>query len=203
LSEYLLFHQEASAVRSSLLLQSNQVVAIYDARSDTILGGSVDQVLLALTGDSLCRSALCSAGLEALANLDRQVSQQIYPSTKKPENTVIVVGSGGREHAIAVALAKSPLVDKVICCPGNGGTQQEGGKISNQGSSQDNDTVIHLVKESSASMVVVGPEGPLVDGLVDRLATECPHVRAFGPTRAAAQLEASKVCQENFPNRLR
>ena len=104
-----------------------------------------------------------------------------------------MVGSGGREHAIAVALAKSPLVDAVICCPGNGGTQQEGGKITNKGANQDNETVIRLVKETSASMVVVGPEGPLVDGLVDELALQCPAVRAFGPTKVAAQLEASKV----------
>lgn len=196
LCEYIGFHEEASSVRS-LLLQNKQVVAIYDPHSDTILGGTPDDVMSALTGDTLTKSALAAAALQALAVLDQQMAQHLSQQNHAV-NTVIVVGSGGREHAIAVALAKSPLVDAVICCPGNGGTQQEGGKITNQGANQDNDTVIRLVKETSASMVVVGPEGPLVDGLVDELALQCPAVRAFGPTQAAAQLEASKVSVRHY-----
>ena len=79
-------------------------------------------------------------------------------------DTVVLIGSGGREHALAVALAQSPLVKEVIVCPGNGGTQAEGGKISNAVDSngnliskQDNDTVLELVKRVNAKMVVVGP----------------------------------------------
>ena len=108
----------------------------------------------------------------------------------------LLLGCGGREHALAVALAKSPLVGSVICCPGNGGTAVEGGKISNASDvngKQDNATVFALVKRVGAAMVVVGPEAPLVDGLVDEMAVAFPDVRVFGPTKAAAELEASKV----------
>ena len=113
---------------------------------------------------------------------------------------MIVVGGGGREHALAVQLAQSPAVGAVICCPGNGGTAQEtaGGKIRNEGANQDNATVIALTQKYRARMVVVGPEAPLVDGLVDELAKECPDVLAFGPTKAAAQLEASKAFSKDF-----
>ena len=205
-SEYIAFHHEASYVRSLLLHPNNKrcVVALYDTQSETILGGSVDSVHQAIvevrtgTVDSIKSSitALKVAALHAMAELDQQVAQHMQHQQQQQEpNTVIVVGSGGREHALAVALAKSPLVDRVLCCPGNGGTQQEGGKISNQGVDQNNGTVLQLVKDTSATMVVVGPEGPLVDGLVDELAIACPGVRAFGPTMAAAELEASKVSE--------
>lgn len=196
ISEYIRFNEEVSEIRSKLVaVDQRNVVALYDTHLEKILGGSVDDVLLAVGGDNLARKNLASAGLTALADIDNEVAKHI---TKKDENTVIVVGSGGREHALAVALAKSPLVDKVICCPGNGGTEKEGGKIINQGSGQDNQTVIDMVKETSASMVVVGPEAPLVDGLVDELQQSCPGVRAFGPSKAAAELEASKAFTKDF-----
>jgi len=196
ISEYFRFNEEVSRVRAKILnVDERNVVAFYDTSSESILGGSVDDVLLAASGDELTSIKLASAGLSALADKDKEVAQFIR---ERNDNTVIVVGSGGREHALAVALAESPLVRKVICCPGNGGTAKEGGKISNQGLGQDNDTVIQLVKETSASMVVVGPEGPLVDGLVDELKKSCPGVRAFGPSSAAAELEASKAFSKDF-----
>mmetsp|Transcript_2158 Transcript_2158/g.3202 ORF Transcript_2158/g.3202 Transcript_2158/m.3202 type:complete len:1128 (-) Transcript_2158:109-3492(-) len=196
ISEYIRFNEEACEVRSKLVaVDERNVVAFYDTRMEKILGGSVHDVLLAVGGDNLARTNLSSAGLTALANIDNEVAKHI---TKKDENTIIVVGSGGREHALAVALAKSPLVDKVICCPGNGGTEKEGGKIINKGLGQDNQTVIAMVKDTSAGMVVVGPEAPLVDGLVDELKESCPGVRAFGPSKAAAELEASKAFTKDF-----
>jgi phosphoribosylamine--glycine ligase/phosphoribosylglycinamide formyltransferase/phosphoribosylformylglycinamidine cyclo-ligase/phosphoribosylamine--glycine ligase/phosphoribosylformylglycinamidine cyclo-ligase len=72
------------------------------------------------------------------------------------------------------------------------------GKIRNEESEQDNVSIIALTKRLGASMVVVGPEAPLVAGLVDDLAKECPQVLAFGPTQAAAELEASKAFSKDF-----
>ena len=96
-----------------------------------------------------------------------------------------------------MALANSPLVGKVICAPGNGGTSSSAGvcgyKIVNVPSDSKNETIVKLVKEYRVDMVVVGPEQPLVDGLVDVLKVECGGVRCFGPSKDAAELEASKV----------
>lgn len=194
-TEYLGFSSEASVVRTKILA-TETVVAIYDPKTSSLVGNTTtDTVLAAVSGNADARSTLAGAGLVALADLDQLAATQVGPN--KRQDVVIVVGSGGREHALAVALARSPLVASVVCCPGNGGTATEGGKISNAvgvNGKQDNATVIDLVKRLSAQMVVVGPEAPLVDGLVDELAVACPNVRAFGPTQAAAQLEASKVC---------
>jgi len=76
----------------------------------------------------------------------------------------------------------------------------EGGKIKNAppGSKQDNDTIVKLVGEVNADMVVVGPEQPLVDGLINVLAEKCPSVRAWGPTKAGSELEASKAFTKAF-----
>lgn len=193
-TEYLGFSDEASIVRSKLLDGSNTVVAIYDTTTGSFVGGDVSTVLDAIGGNENARASLAAASLSALSQLDQLAATQLGPS--KREDVVIVVGSGGREHALAVALAKSPLVKSVICCPGNGGTAVEGGKILNAegvNGKQDNATVLDLVKRVDAAMVVVGPEAPLVDGLVDEMAVAYPNVRVFGPTKAAAQLEASKV----------
>ena len=202
-TEYLSFGgSEASSVRSAILA-GNSVVAAYDPKTSSFVGGSADTVLAALGGacgaesNASAKGALASAALTALSKLDQEASAQLDPSSlAKRKDVVIVVGSGGREHALAVALARSPLIADVICCPGNGGTAVEGGKIRNAegvNGKQDNATVIDLVKRVGAHMVVVGPEAPLVDGLVDELAVQCPGVRAFGPTKAGAELEASKV----------
>jgi phosphoribosylamine--glycine ligase/phosphoribosylglycinamide formyltransferase/phosphoribosylformylglycinamidine cyclo-ligase/phosphoribosylamine--glycine ligase/phosphoribosylformylglycinamidine cyclo-ligase len=196
-TEYLGFSQEASAVRAKLLdAGSNTVIAIYDSKSDGFIGADNSNVVLdAIGGNVEARAALAAASLSALSQLDVLASAQLAGPSKR-EDVVVVVGSGGREHALAVALAKSPLVKSVICCPGNGGTAVEGGKISNAeevNGKQENATVLDLVKRVGAAMVVVGPEAPLVDGLVDEMAVAYPDVRVFGPTKAAAQLEASKV----------
>jgi phosphoribosylamine--glycine ligase/phosphoribosylglycinamide formyltransferase/phosphoribosylformylglycinamidine cyclo-ligase/phosphoribosylamine--glycine ligase/phosphoribosylformylglycinamidine cyclo-ligase len=198
-TEYLGFSQEASAVRSKLLNDSNTVVALYDPKSDGIVGGDSTLVLGAIRGDEVAKSTLAAASLSSLSQLDQSAAAQLGP--EKRQDVVIVVGSGGREHALAVALAKSPLVGSVICCPGNGGTAVEGGKISNASDvngKQDNYTVLALVKRVGAAMVVVGPEAPLVDGLVDEMAAAFPDVRVFGPTKAAAELEASKAFTKDF-----
>jgi phosphoribosylamine--glycine ligase len=201
-TEYLGFCSEAELVRAKILANgvgnASTVVAVYDPSTDSILGGSVDDVLAAVMGNEQVQASLAGASLKALSELDAAaVEQAIGPIKRK--DVVIVVGSGGREHALAVALAKSPLVSEVLCCPGNGGTaSEENPKIRNEGANQDNDTVIALTKEVGARMVVVGPEAPLVAGLVDQLSLECPDVLCFGPSKAAAELEASKAFSKDF-----
>mmetsp|Transcript_19441 Transcript_19441/g.28653 ORF Transcript_19441/g.28653 Transcript_19441/m.28653 type:complete len:1139 (-) Transcript_19441:492-3908(-) len=197
-SEYIGFGSESNTVRSAIL-SSSAVVVVYDVKDDSFAGGSIDDILAALANDIGKKESLASGAMQALSSLDLLAARQIAGS-KKQSDTVIVVGSGGREHALAVALARSPLVGKVICCPGNGGTAAEGGKISNADVSgkQDNATVMALTKRVNAQMVVVGPEQPLVDGIVDEMQVACPDVRVFGPSKAAAELEASKAFTKDF-----
>ena len=193
-TEYVGAAAEAARVRTHLL-SSDRVVIVVDGTKNEILGGSMDTALSAVRGDVSARRTLTAEALKRLSDLDIQAALQ----TVTTPDTLIVVGSGGREHALAVALAKSPLVGKVWVTPGNGGTATEGGKIANiPGGTQATDHVVALTKEYKATMVVVGPEAPLVDGLVDRLAQECPDVLCFGPSQAAAELEASKAFSKDF-----
>jgi phosphoribosylamine--glycine ligase len=101
---------------------------------------------------------------------------------------VLVVGSGGREHALCWALARSPQCDGLICAPGNAGIADVAECVAV--SSDDVDGLLRLAQERGVGFVVVGPEGPLVAGLVDRL--EAAGIKAFGPSAAAAALEGSK-----------
>jgi len=214
LTEYLSpsSQQEASFIRSTLFLSSNSpnnehVIVTFDSNSGSFLGvpsdaAEVDLISYVTSNDAALKSQLASATLSALAKLDQMASSQL--STPQSD-TIILVGSGGREHALAVALAQSPLISSIICLPGNGGTQTEGGKISNAAAEDgtpltkaDNATVLGLVGRVKADMVVVGPEQPLVDGVVDEMAKEYPNVRVFGPTRAGAELEASKAFTKDF-----
>jgi phosphoribosylamine---glycine ligase len=101
---------------------------------------------------------------------------------------VLLIGSGGREHALAYALTKSPLLSKLYCAPGNPGIA----KLAEISSIKvtDHEAVIAFCKLKHISFVVVGPEIPLVAGLVDDLTTA--GIKAFGPTKFASQLEGSK-----------
>lgn len=101
---------------------------------------------------------------------------------------VLVVGSGGREHAIAWKLAQSPRVTQVFCAPGNGGTATLGKNVPIQAT--DLDGIVDWASENRINLVVVGPEDPLAAGLVDRLVAR--GIPAFGPTQAAARIESSK-----------
>jgi phosphoribosylamine---glycine ligase len=101
---------------------------------------------------------------------------------------VLLIGSGGREHALAWALAASPLCDKLYAAPGNPGIAQEAECVAL--AVTDLDGIVAFARREKIDFVVVGPEAPLVAGLVDRL--EAAGIAAFGPSAAAAQLEASK-----------
>src|SRR5436190_1853576 len=114
--------------------------------------------------------------------------------TSVTEMKVLVIGSGGREHALAWKLAASPRVQKVFVAPGNGGTATEAG-IENVPISG-NAELIQFCKREHIQLAVVGPEAPLAEGLVD--AFRDAGLKIFGPTRAAAQLESSKDFAKRF-----
>ena len=102
---------------------------------------------------------------------------------------VLVVGSGGREHAIAREVKKSPLCDELLCAPGNPGMAELGECVPVK--ADDLDGIVALAKERGIDFVVVGPEGPLVAGLTDRLSEA--GVPSYGPSALAARLEGSKA----------
>ncbi len=107
---------------------------------------------------------------------------------------ILVVGGGGREHAIIMKLAQSDLVDSLYCAPGNGGISKYAECFPV--SATDIDGVVELAKKLSVDMVVVAPDDPLVLGMVDALRAE--GFMTFGPTKAAAIIEGSKVFSKDL-----
>tara|TARA_B100000029_G_scaffold301737_1_gene294619 strand:- start:8695 stop:9963 length:1269 start_codon:yes stop_codon:yes gene_type:complete len=103
--------------------------------------------------------------------------------------TVLVIGSGGREHALCIGLANSPSVEAVHCSPGNAGTSMVA--TNHEVSTSDIEGMVALALEVAADLVVVGPEAPLVNGLADSLREA--DVACFGPHSSGARLEASKL----------
>ena len=101
---------------------------------------------------------------------------------------ILLLGSGGREHALAWKMAASPLTGRLFCAPGNAGIAQEVECVALDVA--DHAAIITFCRANSIDFVVVGPEAPLCAGIVDDL--EAAGIKAFGPTRAAAQLEGSK-----------
>jgi phosphoribosylamine---glycine ligase len=107
---------------------------------------------------------------------------------------LLVIGSGGREHALAWRLAQSPRVQSVYVAPGNAGTAHEEGLVNVEATAIPD--LVKFAKQNAIHATVVGPEGPLAAGVVDAFRAE--GLRIFGPTRAAAQLEASKDFAKRF-----
>jgi phosphoribosylamine--glycine ligase len=111
---------------------------------------------------------------------------------------ILLLGSGGREHALAWKMAASPLVDRLYCAPGNAGIGREAECVALD--LADHAAVVAFCRNHGVDLVVVGPEAPLCAGIVDDL--EAAGVKAFGPTKAAARLEGSKgftkdMCRAN------
>ncbi|MBI3506330.1 MAG: phosphoribosylamine--glycine ligase [Proteobacteria bacterium] len=107
---------------------------------------------------------------------------------------ILVVGSGGREHALCWSIAASPLCKKLYCAPGNAGIAAEAECVAVP--AMDLDGIVALARREKIDFVVVGPEDPLAAGLVDRLAAA--GIKAFGPDKAAARLEGSKGFLKDF-----
>src|ERR1700730_7923138 len=120
---------------------------------------------------------------------------------------VLVIGGGGREHALVWKLRQSPLVEKIWCAPGNGGTAG-GVEKSAQSNAEcasvnvdDVSSVVALAEHLKPDLTVVGPEGPLVAGIRDKF--ECRRMRLVGRWRADARLEGSKIFAKEFMGRHR
>lgn len=113
---------------------------------------------------------------------------------------IMVVGSGGREHALAWKIAKNEGVEKIFCTPGNGGTAGESKCENIPIGVMDFAGLEKFALENKVDLVVVGPDNPLADGIVDAL--EQANLRVFGPTREQAKLEWSKAHAKKFMDRL-
>jgi phosphoribosylamine---glycine ligase len=102
---------------------------------------------------------------------------------------ILVVGSGGREHALACKLKQSSGVERIFCAPGNAGTGEIGENVAI--SASDFGALVRFARENRVGLTVIGPDDPLAAGIVDLFAAE--KLRAFGPTKSAARIEASKI----------
>ena len=107
---------------------------------------------------------------------------------------ILLIGSGGREHAIARKLSRSEKVDKIYVAPGNGGTEKEN-KCENIAYT-DNNKLLEFAKENNIDLTIVGPEVPLIEGIVDLFKEN--NLKIFGPSQKAAMLEGSKVYSKEF-----
>ncbi len=110
---------------------------------------------------------------------------------------VLVIGSGGREHALCWAISKSPKCDELFCAPGNAGIEQVASTVPI--AANDMQGILEFVEKNAIDFVVVGPEGPLVDGLINRL--EKLNITAFGPNALAAEFEGSKGLTKDLCDR--
>ena len=112
---------------------------------------------------------------------------------------VLVVGGGGREHALAWKVAESERVEEVYCAPGNAGTASEP-KITNLAIKADDiDALVDFAQSSAIDLTIIGPEAPLVEGIVDSFRSA--GLKCFGPTKQAAALEGSKAFMKSFLTR--
>src|SRR6202166_2023520 len=114
---------------------------------------------------------------------------------------ILIVGGGGREHALAWKCAQSPRVGHVFVAPGNAGTALEPNISNVDIATDDSHALVEFAKKEDIELTIVGPEGPLVAGIVDRFAAA--NRPCFGPTRAAARLEGSKAFTKEFLKRYR
>ncbi|MDX1559255.1 MAG: phosphoribosylamine--glycine ligase, partial [Marinobacter sp.] len=109
---------------------------------------------------------------------------------------ILVIGSGGREHALAWKAAQSPRADRVFVAPGNAGTAREPGLENVDIDVMDLDGLANFAATNHVGLTIVGPEAPLVAGIVDKF--EQRGLRVFGPSAGAAQLEGSKAFTKDF-----
>lgn len=124
------------------------------------------------------------------------------PHSTMADVRVLLVGNGGREHAIAWKLSQSPRIDQIFVVPGNGGTGALT-KTQNVESIRADDfpALSKFALENNVNLLIPGPEAPLVDGIVDHFNKHAPQVKCFGPSGSAARMEGSKTFSKDFMHR--
>ncbi|CAM9816164.1 unnamed protein product, partial [Choristocarpus tenellus] len=176
-------------------VQHEHMAVVVDEDDFPLLSGRVSNGDIDLSAHQ--RRSLAAKAFRATSDADSRIAANLG---KTEEAEVLVIGSGGREHAIALKLAESPSVSHVFVAPGNGGTDGSGKNISNIDIGVgDTDALVTFATEKEISLVVVGPEVPLVEGIVDTMTAA--GVSCFGPTAAAARLEGSKSFSKDFMTR--
>ena len=138
------------------------------------------------------------ATLDSKDEVERQATGDTA-QVKDNEMKVLVVGGGGREHALAWKIAASPRVDEVLTAPGNAGTEELGRNVDV--AAGDVEGLVRLAEREAVDLVVIGPEDPLCAGLADALQEK--GIGVFGPGQSAARLEGSKVFTKEFLDRHR
>ena len=120
--------------------------------------------------------------------------------------TILLLGSGGREHALAWKLSQSPLVQHIHCAPGNGGTASipkctNHINLPSPEKESSFPALVSFAKDHGVNLLVPGPEAPLVVGVIDYFEQHAPEIRCFGPRRNAARMEGSKTFAKDFMKR--
>ncbi len=129
-------------------------------------------------------------------NIKSQWSSVELESLNISKMKILILGQGGREHAIAWKLSKSEIVSQVYVCPGNAGTFQEHKVTNIDINLNEQKKIIDFVESNQIDLTIVGPEAPLVDGIVDKFREK--GLKIFGPSKEFAELEGSKVFSKNF-----
>lgn len=145
------------------------------------------------------RRDLAKKAFDLFAELDQAIAVSLSGDDEVVHD-ILLVGNGGREHAIAWKLAQSASTGHIYVAPGNAGTDDVAAGISNVNIGVDaHDELIAFAKVKGVSFCVVGPEAPLIDGLADKM--NAAGIPTFGPSKLAAQLEASKAFSKDFMRR--
>lgn len=201
-------------------MQHERIAVVVDPEDLSKVAGESPSATDGLMLSSLGRRSLAAKALRATSAADTRIAESLLAAgdgelATEPMHgdgsgggggdVVLVIGSGGREHAIALKLISSSRVSHVYVSPGNGGTESgrhpgvSNAEIPSSSSSSGDDpfaAIVEFVKSKGVSLVAVGPEIPLVEGVADAL--KAAGVPCFGPSKAAARLEASKAYSKDF-----